>query len=479
MRNLTEQEFQELQKCRMSPVYFLHNYGQILDPYLGKIPFHLYEYQNICLSKFLENPLNIILKSRQMGLSWLVAGYALWLSMFFIDKKTLMISIKDETAKGLLNKVYYIWRHLPDFLQIEISDKNMSLIRFCTGSEIKSVPTSEEAGRSEALSLLIMDEAAYIRWIEQIWAAAYPTLSTGGQCIVLSTPNGMGNFYYELWNDAISGKNFFNPIRLNWWYHPERDAEWYDAQRANMSSVQFAQEVIGDFIASGNLVFDVDSLRALQEECAMQEVLERHYTEEFHPKEKCGLYIYEQARSNEDYIMSIDTAAGGGSGDLHAAHIIAMSTGVQVAEYQSNAPIRLFNDRALALGTKYNYALAAPEVIQGGMGVPTLFHFQDNYYPNIYQYVNPLKQGTSTPGFPTNSLTRPLLIEELDTSIREGVSGVRGIRTANQLLSFAWSKKNKPEAMQGHHDDLVMSYGIGRYVRKTASFQGSLPMIVS
>lgn len=92
--------------------------------------------------------------------------------------------------------------------------------------------------------------------------------------------------------------------------------------------------------------------------------------------------------------------------------------------------------------------------------------FRNRDYPNIYEYTSPLKPNQRELGFPTNSLTRPLLIEELDTSIREGVSGVQGIRTVNELLNFCWSKSGKPEAQSGKHDDLVIALGIGRYVRQ-------------
>ena len=162
-RDITQAEFAELLKCRQSPAYFLNTYGFIRDPIRGKIPFKLYRYQEITFAQFLKNSFNLILKSRQMGLSWLVAGYALWLCLFFEERKVLMISIKDATAKALLKKVRYIYSYLPDFLKAELIDDNMSKMSFVTGSEIESVPTSEEAGRSESLSLLIIDEAAFER----------------------------------------------------------------------------------------------------------------------------------------------------------------------------------------------------------------------------------------------------------------------------------------------------------------------------
>jgi hypothetical protein len=138
--------------------------------------------------------------------------------------------------------------------------------------------------------------------------------------------------------------------------------------------------------------------------------------------------------------------------------------GAQVAEYRTKVPLDLFNRRLFELGMLYNGANIA---VENNFGVATIFHLLSNNYPNVWEYTNPLKQGSKEHGFPTNTLTRPILIEEMETSIREGVSGVQGIRTVNEMLSFAWNKKSKAEAMPGNHDDLVMSYGIGRYVRKT------------
>lgn len=476
-RRLTTAEFEEIVKCRNSPKYFINNYCMLRRPMGPKMPFNTYRYQDIVLDQFLSNTFNIILKARQMGLSWLVAAYSLWLAIFFEDKSILMISIKDKTAKALLKKVKILYNALPDFLKFELEDNNMSRMAFCTGGEIESVPTSEEAGRSDALSLLIIDEAAYVRWLDKIWASALPTLSTGGSAIILSTPNGMGNYYYDLWNKSVEGKSLFNPIRLHWWYHPDRDANWLRVQKANMHPMQVAQEFLGDFIASGNLVLDAEALRALQDECAMIQPIEVLYPEVTGEDESCGLHIFEKPSPKKDYLMPIDLSQGVG-GDYNAAHVIDKETGLQVAEYRSKLPLNVFNSKVYELGMMYNHALAAPE--RNSMGIATVHYFQENDYPRMYEYADPMKRANGSQlGFPTNSVTRPILIDKLQTCIQEGVSGIQGIRTVNEMLSFAWSKKGKAEAQPGKHDDLVISYGIGRYVREMASMTGPLPFLVA
>ena len=474
---LSDAEWLEFARCRVDPIYFIRNYGWLQHRVLGRIPFDLYRYQEICLKHFLDERFNLILKSRQMGISWLVAAYALWLCLFYTDKKVLMISIKDTTAKTLLKKVVYLYNQLPAFLQVELTEKNTSKLGFCHGSEIESVPTSPDAGRSDSLSLLIVDEAAFVRWIDEIWSSALPTLATGGNAIILSTPNGMGNFYAQLWHGALEGKNLFNPIRLHYYFNPNFTKEWLAQQKANMPLLRFRQEFLGDFIASGNLVFDISDLRALQDEINGITPIETYFTEENETEkleEVCGLYIYEEPR-NTYYRMTVDTAKGGAS-DFHAAHVIDAITGKQVAEYRTKVPIQIFNQRIFDLGSRYNYAQVAVENIFG-TGVTTLLYFIDRNYPNIYYYKNPVKNNAEELGFPTNTLTRPLLINEIDQALREGVTGIQGIRTVNELMNFAWSKAGKAEALAGKDDDLVISYGIDRFIRKYAQLDsGDMPI---
>ena len=105
-------------------------------------------------------------------------------------------------------------------------ETNKLSLRFKNGSQIKAIASNESAGRSEALSLLILDEAAFIDKVDTIWTAAQQTLATGGGCIALSTPNGVGNWFHKQWVGAEDNTNEFNPIRLHWTDHPDRDEVW-------------------------------------------------------------------------------------------------------------------------------------------------------------------------------------------------------------------------------------------------------------
>lgn len=186
---LTREQFEIYRTCKVNPFY-LANFVYIIHPVKGKVQFKLYEYQRAVLWNFLNNRFNIILKFRQAGLTELIAFFCLWLAMFNDNKNIQIISIKDMVAKRVLKRIKYMYKNLPEWLQTPVTQirgdsfGTATVLEFVNGSSITSVPTTEEAGRSEAVSLLVIDEAAIVRWADRIWAAAFPTLS----CAIYSTP---------------------------------------------------------------------------------------------------------------------------------------------------------------------------------------------------------------------------------------------------------------------------------------------------
>jgi phage FluMu gp28-like protein len=155
-------------------------------------------------------------------------------------------------------------KHLPDWMKIaKIVTDNKTSFELSNGSQIKAGTTSGDAGRSEALSLLVIDEAAHVEGLDELWTGLYPTLSTGGRCIALSTPNGVGNWFHKTYVDADAEENDFHPILLPWDVHPERDEEWFRKETKNMSRRQIAQELECNFNTSGDTVIHPDDMQWL------------------------------------------------------------------------------------------------------------------------------------------------------------------------------------------------------------------------
>ena len=461
----------EYVKSASDPVYFLKKYCVIQHPIKGKIPFHLYNFQEKTVTDLVQHRFNIILKARQLGISTLTAGYSLWMMTFHQDKNILVIATKQEVAKNLVTKVRVMHANLPSWMkQICVEDNKLSL-RYKNGSQIKAVSSGEDAGRSEALSLLILDEAAFIEKIDGIWAAASQTLSTGGQCIALSTPNGVGNWYHKTWVDAQDGLNDFNHIKLFWDVHPDRGKEWRDEQDKLLGPSLAAQECDCDFITSGQSVIDGKIL----DEYMRKEVCE--------PIEKRGVdsnvWIWKPPNYTKDYIVCADVSRGD-STDYSAFHILDIETLEQVAEYKGRMSTRDYGNLLVNIATEYNNALLVIE--NNNIGWATIQQVIDREYENLFYMskdlqvvdihrqvnnkINRMEKGL-VPGFTLTSKTRPLVIAKLEEFFREKSVKVNSQRLIDELFVFIYNG-SRAEAMRGYNDDLVMSFSMGLWIRETA-----------
>ena len=341
---------QEFIKCLNDPVYFMKKYCLIQHPIRGRTEFNLYPFQEKVLTLFKNNDYSIVLKSRQLGISTLVAGYSLWLMTFYKDKNILVIATKQDTAKNLVTKVRFMYDNLPSWLQIKTVEHNKLSLRLKNGSQVKAVSAAGDAGRSEALSLLVIDEAAFIEEnkIEDIWASSQQTLSTGGSSIILSTPNGIGNFFHRMWLKAESGENNFLPIRLPWTVHPERNQEWRDEQNKILGPKIAAQECDTDFLSSGDNVFDMELIQ-WYEKTHIKDPLERRGLDQ-------NYWIWEYPDYGKEYVILADVARGDG-GDYSAFHVLDIKESRQVAEFKGQIGTKDFGNLLCVVGTEWNNAL--------------------------------------------------------------------------------------------------------------------------
>ena len=470
-KQLKEAIKREYAKCATDPTYFLGKYGIIQHPVKGKVNFNLYDFQEKSLKSFMKHDYNIVLKARQLGLSTLTAGYALWMMTFQQDKNILVIATKQETAKNLVTKVRVMHANLPAWLKQPCVEDNKLSLRYKNGSQIKAVASSEESGRSEALSLLIIDEAAFIDKIDTIWGAAQQTLATGGRALVISTPNGVGNFFHKTWVDAENGVNDFNFIKLHWSVHPEREQEWRDEQDKLLGPSLAAQECDCDFITSGRGVIDGLLLENLKESSVREPIEKRGIDSNY--------WIWQPPNYTKNYVVSADVSRGDGT-DYSAFHIIDVETLEQVAEYKGKISTQDFGNMLVNVASEYNNALLVVE--NNNIGWAAIQQVIDREYPNLFytskdlQYVDVQHQITNkyrvqernmVPGFSTTQKTRPLIVAKLEEMFREESVMVHSQRLIDELFVFIYNG-NRAEAMTGYNDDLVMSFAIALWVRDTA-----------
>jgi len=465
---------EEYRKCLLDPVYFMRKYVKIQHPIRGTINFDLYPFQADTLQKFAEHDFSIVLKSRQMGISTLVAAYSLWLMIFHKDKNVLIISIKQDVSKEIVSKIRFANDNLPSWLKVECKEDNRLSLKLANGSNVAAVSSATTAGRSAALSLLIIDEAAFVEKAEEIWAASQPTLSTGGKAILLSTPNGVGNFFHKMWIQAEEGTNKFFPIKLPWHLHPERDKKWREDQdRVSENLKKTAQELDCDFLSSGATVIDLQLIAWFKQTYMKDTTDKRGILQDY------WVWQYPMYTPDASYIVCADVARGDGE-DYSAFHVLNAKTMEQCAEYKGHIPTKEFGNMLVSVATDYNNALLIVE--REGPGWATLQQIIDRGYPNTFygsadlRYVDVEQQMTNkysseekklVPGFATTLRTRPVIISNLCQYFVDKSITIYSKRLYSELEVFIW-ENHKPQAAKGYNDDLVMALAIGIWVRDTA-----------
>ena len=460
---------EEYIKCAQDPAHFMKKYCYIQNPIRGRVIFNLYPFQGKVLNLWKDNPYSVVLKSRQLGISTLAAGYSLWLMIFHKDKNVLCLATKQETAKNMVTKVKFMYDNLPSWLKVEAEENNKLTLRLSNGSQIKAVSAASDSGRSEAVSLLIVDEAAFIENIDHIWASAQQTLATGGGAIILSTPYGTGNWFHQIWVKAEAQENQFLPIKLPWYVHPERDEMWRKKQDELLGDPRLAaQECDCDFSTSGDVVYFPEHIEYMLT-TTVAEPMERRGIDK-------NLWVWEAPDYTRKYMVVADVARGDGK-DYSACHVFDLETNTQVAEYKGQLPPKEFGYFLVGLATEYNEAMLVVE--NANIGWSALDAIQERGYRNLYfspksdssmsdSYFSPYEDHSKmVPGFTMSLRTRPLVINKGREYIGDHSVNIRSKRLIEEMKVFIW-KNGRAEAQSGYNDDLVMSFSTAMYLRDTA-----------
>ena len=458
---------QEYLKCAKDPAYFMKKYCYIQHPTRGRILFNLYPFQSKVLHLFRDNQYIITLKSRQLGISTLAAAYSLWLMLFHKDKNVLALATTQATARNLVSKTMFMYDELPKWLKLPAKEKNKLSLRLKNGSKITAKSSNADAARSEAVSLLLIDEAAFIDNIEETFTAAQQTLATGGQCMALSTPNGIGNWFHQTWEKAETKENSFLPIKLPWTVHPERNQAWRDQQDADLGPRMAGQECDCDFLASGDTVFEPDDMLYF-EQTYQKEPLERRGVDG-------NLWVWEGVDYTKSYMVVADVARGD-STDYSAFHIFDIENAVQVAEYKGKLSPKDFGNVLVGIASEYNDALLVIE--NANIGWATIEQALEREYKNLYysstanmesveSYMHKFERDKLVPGFTMSSRTRPLVIAKMIEYIRDKSVTIQSKRLMSEMRVFVW-KNGKAQAQDRYNDDLLMACATALYVRDTA-----------
>ena len=271
---------------------------------------------------------------RQTGKSTTAAGYLLWYAMFVPDSTILVAAHKYLGSQEIMQRIRYGYESVPDFIRAGVTNYNKGSIDFDNGSRIVSTTTTENTGRGMSISLLYLDEFAFVRpsIAKEFWTSISPTLATGGKCIITSTPNSDEDQFAQIWNQANKnvddfgnetelGINGFKPFRSYWNEHPDRDEVWAAQQRAQLGDERFDREMNCKFIIFDETLINATTLAELAG---------------IDPLYKEGqVRWYSKPQSNKTYIIALDPSLGTG-GDYSAIEVLELPTFRQIAEWQHN-----------------------------------------------------------------------------------------------------------------------------------------------
>ena len=467
----------EILKCSQSFFYFCHKYVKILHPMKGLIPFVLYNYQRKVIRDYEKYRFNIISKFRQGGLTTVTLLWGLWRCMFDLDQQIMLLSKTDREATDIGMLIDRSCENFPDWLRPKKDSKwNDHLKMFTnTGSTLKFY--SPEAARGKAVTFLIVDEAAFVDDMDKHWKAMWPVLSTGGSCTLVSTVNGLGNWYERTYHDAKEGRNKFHIIDLDYWEHPDyNDENWVKEQKAQLGEKGFLQEVLRHFLGSGETYFSSRILTQLAERTRNNNPIKKLYprwankagriSQIENEYNKGAFWIWKLPVEGREYIIAADCADGQEeNNDSSCFQILDTVTMEQVAEFYSN--IISPNEFAQVLsevGLHYNNALLAVETNGIGSAVMNtlLFVF---YYENLYYEPNKVN---AKPGIKMGAANRPEYLEALKNALSSQTVKINSLRFAMEIQTFEFNAvTKKAQARKGEHDDAIISMAIALFIRNS------------
>lgn len=458
---------QELARCSTDPVYFMRNYIFVQHPKRGKVPFDLYDYQVEMVDAIHNNRHSIVLASRQVGKTITIAIYLLWFAMFNRDKTVLVASNKFSNALEIMQRVQFAYEELPFWLKPGVSEFNKTSMEFDNGSRFFSQATTGDTGRGKALSKMFIDELAFVRQSiqDELWASIAPTLSTGGDMIISSTPNGDNELFATLWRGAKLGTNGFKWCEVNWDRHPDRDEEFRQTMIGKIGLMKWNQEFENQFISSDPLLINSMKLQQLKPTPPLMEDKGFKFWG-LKPDPKCSYYV------------GVDISVGI-SGDYSTIQVLEFPTMNQFAEFRSNtiSPQQLY--------ARVKWILQWLKTPQEGSGphgkTPEVYwSFENNgvgaslvaLYQNEDKFPDAiLMSDKDRVGVVTSSKSKLLACLELKRLIEKTTMGlhINSETFLDELKNYISNGKTTYHAKAGATDDLIAAMLIVMNVLKKAT----------
>ena len=459
----SKEQVDEFTTCINDPIYFIETYAYIQHPVKGKVPFALFDYQKKLIRTYNDYRYAIAMLPRQTGKSTAAAAYLLWYAMFKPDTTILIAAHKYAGAQEIMQRVRFIYEMLPAWVKAGCTSYNRGSIEFDNASRIVSQATTENTGRGMSLTLVYLDEFAFVppRVAEEFWTSLSPTLSTGGKCIITSTPNQDNDQFAQIWKGAVDneddygneqelGKNGFKPFRSYWNEHPERDDKWASEERGKIGEERFRREHECEFITADETLIAPLKLVLLEDQQPIRVEGQVRWYQELNP--------------NSTYCVGLDPSMGTGS-DYSAIQVFSLPKFSQVAEWKHNkTDVR---NQMLILqsildeihGKVQNEENIYYSIENNGIGKASLMAYEElgpvNFYGNLVN--EPKTKGqTFTRGMVTTHKNKLEACSKLKYFVEEKKVRIYSRSLIQELKTFV-ARGRTYAAKDGEHDDLVMA----------------------
>lgn len=487
-----------------SPILFIETFMKIRDKSGRLVRFKLNEEQRTLVEGL--DKYNIILKSRQLGITSVSTGLSLYYALTEPDVHCMLISYSMDSCSTIFDKLKQLYESLPRALRLQEVANNRTMLKFSNGSKITVCTLgSKDIARGSSLKFVHISELAFAKQdkVKEQLLAIEQAMLPNSKLIIESTANGLNEFY-EAWTKAENHESLYKPFFFNWindktmfskeyndfskrykeiYGHELEEGEldpteieyykkgatlkqlmWRRLKIANSSESQFKQEFpatpIEAFVTTGNNIFNVAKVQ--------QEALERkgikRLTDVEAPTElklylKSYFYVYEAPQVNERYFVGVDSSEGLGM-DFSVITVLNHD-GAEVAQFRSNKT-QAYELAGIVdkIGRWYNGALLIVE--KASTGGVILDRLRNTYrYRNIYKSKDFDQRGKIRPliGWKTTAKTKPILINDLVEWFENDDIYIRSQATFSEMKTYVYDGTSA-NAELGKHDDTVISLAL-------------------
>jgi hypothetical protein len=455
-------------KCRKSFAYFADTYCLILagedeDVFAEWVRFRLWPRQREAAAVLQHSRLVVILKARQVGLTWLAVAFVLWLAVFHPVSVGLLFSRRDVEAVKLLGRLRGMYARLPHWCRSRggLPADSGHDWQLPTGSEVMAFPTT--AGDSYTAGVVLADEFDLVREQNALLAAVKPTVAAGGRMVLLSRPDKSKpeSAFKRIYRAARQGQNGWTPLFLDWRARPGRDEAWYAEQ---------AREILA---RTGSLDELHEQYPASEAEALSPRTLDKRMSAAW--LEACyeprvplprppagapavpGLEVYALPVPGRRYVVGADPAEGNPNSDDSALSVLDVRTGEEVCCLAGKIQPEALADYAVAVAVWYNRAAVLVE--RNNHGHATLARLR------LRGQVARLCGLDGREGWLSSTLGNATLYDRCAEAVRNGEVVIHSLATFSQLASI---DGNTLAAPPGQKDDRADAFALANAGRAQA-----------